>query len=178
MAVENLKSLSITNLDAQPVVANTAGEGGPGYLWNTNDFVIPSAASTAASTYRMCRVPSNAIIKAVWFESQAQGAGTFDISVYYTDSPYEGQAPGGSGVVVPTTGSQFFANAIAVTAAVASTNEINQSGNNPPNLRNTELWSALGLTTDPGGFFDIVVVTNVALTTGTGQVGVRVEYVW
>jgi hypothetical protein len=40
------------------------------------------------------------------------------------------------------------------------------------------LWDALGLTSDPGGFFDIVaVVHTTAITTGTGKIYLACEYV-
>ena len=80
-------------------------------------------------------------------------------------------------VVVPATGSQFFASAIAVASAVPITNVTNESGNYTLAKRNQSLWQALGLASDPGGFFDIVAVVQTAVTTGLGRIGVRVQYV-
>ena len=176
MAVENLKSPSITNLDASPPVANTAGEGAAAHQYSNFDFVTVDASASLTSTYRILRVPSTAKIKSLVIESEAMGAGAFDISVYYSDSPWEGSADVSTGVV-PTTGSQFFANSFNCAAAVAPTSIINNAGNNNMSNRNKPLWSALGLATDPGGSFDIVaVVDTTAVTTGAARLGLRVEF--
>lgn len=178
MTTEALKSTPITNLDTIPVVPNTTGEGAPGYLRSVSGSVVVSASMAAGSTYRLARIPTNAKVKHVWFESEAQGAGKFNLSVYYSDSTQDGTAPANQGVIVPTTGDQFFASDIDCASAVKSLDEINESGNNPPSLRNKQLWDALGLTSDPGGFFDIVAVVHTTdVTTGTGKLGVTVEFV-
>lgn len=178
MAVENLKSTPITNLDATPVVQNTAGDGAPASDQIESGFVTVSAAASIGSTYRLVRVPTKARMKHLFFESEAQGAGTVDLSLYYSDSTVDGTPPAVQGLIVPTTGAQFFASLIAVAAIVQSIDEINESGNNPLPNRNKQLWDAAGLASDPGGYFDIVmVVTGAAITTGTGRAGVQAEYV-
>lgn len=175
MAVENLKSPGITNLDASPPVANTAGEGAPAHQYSNFDYATVSALASVGSTYRILRLPTTAKIKSLVLESEAMGAGAFDISVYYSDSPYEGSNPATG--VVPTTGSQFFANSVNCAAAVSPTSVLNQAGNNPMANRNKPLWSALGLTVDPGGSFDIVaVVDTTAVTTGAAKLGLRVDF--
>ena len=41
-----------------------------------------------------------------------------------------------------------------------------------------ELWEALGLASDPGGWFDIVAtVVTTAVTTGTGIMTLEAEFV-
>lgn len=177
MAVETLKATSITALDTVPVSAQTAGMGGAGMLMECGDYVTVPASASAASTFRLARVPSNAKIKQVLFESEAQAAGTVDISVYYSSSTVDGTAPAVQGIVVPSTGSGFFATAIAITSAVAQSLQTNESTSYNLSKRNQPLWQALGLSSDPGGFFDIVAVLAVAVTTGTGKMGVRVQYV-
>ena len=177
MAVENLKSTSITALDTVPVVTPSAGSGAPGFLRTVGDFVTVSASASVGSTYKLARVPSNAKVKEILFESEAQGAGAMDISVYYSSSPVDGTSPSLQGVVVPTTGSQFFASAIGVTSAVVQSFNTNESTNYTLAKRNQPLWQALGLTADPGGFFDIVGVVQTAITTGTGRMGLSVNYV-
>ena len=177
MAVENLKATSITNLDTIPVSPNTAGMGGAGYLIECGDFVTVSASATNASTYKLARVPSNAKIKQVLFESEAQAAGATDISVYYSSSTVDGTSPSLQGTIVPTTGAGFFATAIALTSAVAQSLQTNESTSYTLAKRNQPLWQALGLTADPGGFFDIVAVLSTSVTTGTGRMGLRVQYV-
>lgn len=177
MAVENLKSAAITNLDATPAVLNTAGDGAPDDLASVSGFATASASASAGSTYKLVRVPTKARMKHLFFESEAQGAGAFNLSVYYSSSTIDGTAAANVGLIVPTTGDQFFASDINCASAVASIDEINESGNNPMANRNKQLWDALGLASDPGGFFDIVaVVHTTAVTTGTGKIGVNAEY--
>jgi len=178
MTTEALKSTSITNLDGSPVTANTAGKGGAGILRCVNDYVTVSSSMAAGSTYRLVRIPSNAKVKQVLFESEAQGAGAFNLSVYYSDSAVDGTQPANQGLIVPTTGDQFFASDIDCASAVVLGDKTNESGNYTLAKRNKALWDALGLTSDPGGFFDIVaVVHTTAVTTGTGKLGVCVTYV-
>lgn len=173
-----LKAPGITNLDATPPLANTTGEYGAGYLKTVDGFVIPLAADNAGSTYQLVRIPTNAKVKSISLESEAQGAGKVNISVYYSDGVNDGTSASNSGKIVPTTGDQFFASDVDLSSAYGPTNVTNESGNYPLNLRALPLWSALGLATDPGGFFDLVaVVHTTAITTGTGRLGLRCDYV-
>jgi hypothetical protein len=178
MTTEALKSTPITNLDATPVTPNTTGEGGPGHLRSVSGYVTVSASMAAGSTYRLVRVPSNAKIKQILFESEAQGAGKFNLSVYYSDSTVDGTQSANQGLIVPTTGDQFFASDIDCASLVVQTDKTNESANYTLAMRNKRLWDALGLTSDPGGFFDIVAVVHTTdVTTGTGKLGVCVNYV-
>lgn len=178
MTTEALKSTPITNLDSVPVVANTTGEGAPGNLRSVSGYVTVSASMAAGSTYRLVRLPSTAKVKQVLFESEAQGAGKFNLSVYYSDATLDGTQPVNQGLIVPTTGDQFFASDIDCASAVALGDKTNESGNYTLALRNKPLWSALGLTSDPGGFLDVVAVVHTTdVTTGTGKLGVTVNYV-
>ncbi len=183
MATSHLKSTAITNLDASPVVANTGGLGAPARDSIVSGYVTALASDAAGSTYQLVRVPSTAIIKHVFFASEAQGAGKVQLSVYYSDSTTDGTQVANQGLVVPTTGAGFFSDDIDLTSAVAAadytSNGTSGTGANGYTLdkRNKHLWDALGLTTDPGGYFDIVaVVHTTAITTGTGKLGVTVHY--
>lgn len=176
MAVETIKSAAITNMDAVPAVAVATGNGAAGYLREVDGYATVAASASTTSTYRLCRIPTNAKVKSVTFESEAQGAGKFNLSVYYSDGPEMPAAV--SGIIVPTTGDQFFASDIDATSAVTPTYVTNESGNYTLAKRGQPLWQALGLSTDPGGNFDIVaVVHTTAVTTGTGKIGVRCTYV-
>lgn len=182
MGTSTLKSAPITNLDATPVVPQSTGEGSSGYVRTVNGFVVAVAADAAGSTYRLVRLPSNAKVKNVVFTSEAQGAGAVQLGVYYSDSTVDGTAAANQGLVVPTTGVNFFANDINIAAAVNQVDEVFQNmataGAYNLSLANQPLWQALGLTADPGGFLDVVAtVHTTAITTGTGRVGVEVKYV-
>lgn len=178
MTTEALKSAAITNLDATPPVAIQAGNGASGYVRKGIGYVTVSTTMAAGSTYRLVRLPTNARNVSVKFESEAQGAGKFNLSAYYSDSTVDGTPVANQGVIVPTTGDQFWASDIDCASAVTPTDVTNESGNNTLDKRGKELWDALGLTSDPGGFIDVVaVVHTTAVTTGTGKLGVEASWV-
>lgn len=176
MAVDHVKSTPVTNLDATPIVPNTVGEGAQGFLRNIEGNAVAVASSSVDATYQLVRVPSNAKVKELRFESAAQGAGKFDIGVYYATDGQVGQP---TALLAAAAISQaLFASAIDCASAVAITNVTNESGTYTIEKRNQPLWQAAGLSSDPGGAFDIVAtVVTTAVTTGTGRFGVSVNFV-
>lgn len=173
MAVEHVKSTPVSNLDATPVVPNTSGEGGGDYVRSIEGFVTVPASSSIDSTFRFVRVPTNCVIKRVLQSSAAQTDGSWDVGVYY---PTTGRT-GLPDLAANAIDQDFFASAVASDAATAYTDITYEAG--AGNLRaeaNTPLWSALGLTSDPGGFFDIVATVTEAVTTGAGVLLLKVEY--
>lgn len=173
MALEHVKSTPVSNLDAIPVVPNTAGEGGPNYLREVSGYVTVPAAANVDSTLRCVRVPTTAIIKSLVIESEAQGAGKVDVGVYYPTTGKTGVADLAANAV----DQDFFASVVDLAAAVVPTDIVNESGTNTLDKRNQPLWQAVGLTSDPGGYFDIVAtVKTTAVTTGTGKLGLSARY--
>jgi hypothetical protein len=175
MAVDHVKSASITSLDASPVVQQTAGEGGPAPLKYVDGFTTAVASSSVGATYQLCRVPSNAKIKSIVFESEAQTAGKFDLGVFYaTDG--EGGKPT-SLLVANAISAAIFAAAIDCASAVTPVEKVGSTATYSLDKRTQPIWQAAGLTSDPGGYFDIVAsVITTAVTTGTGKFGIRVSY--
>lgn len=174
MAVDHVKSTPITNLDATPPVQNTAGEGAPQHLKQIDGFVTAVASSSVGATYQLVRVPTTVKVKSIFLESEAQGAGAFDIGVYYATDGRIGQPT--SLLVANAIAADLFASAVDCSSAVA-TDVTNESGNYTLNKRNMPLWQAAGLSVDPGGNFDIVAtVKTTAVTTGTGKLGIRLSY--
>lgn len=181
MGTSALKSTAITNFDAGTAV--TGGLGAPSRIHCVNAFVTAVASDAAGSTYRLVRLPSTACVKQVLFASEAQGAGKVQLSVYYSDSTTDGTGVAVQGIVVPTSGAGFFSDDIDCASAVAQADYTSSgtsgTGANGYTIdkRNKHLWDALGLTSDPGGFLDIVaVVHTTAMTTGTGRLGVCVYF--
>jgi hypothetical protein len=175
MAVDHVKSTFITNLDAMPSVQNTAGEGAPAPLKSVEGYATVIASGSVGATYQLLRVPSNCKLKTLSFESAAQGAGALSLGLYYaTDG--EGGKPA-SLLLAAAISSTLFASQINCAGAVAITEEINQAGNFTIDKRMQPLWQAAGLSSDPGGYFDIVAtVDTTAVTTGTGKIGARATY--
>jgi hypothetical protein len=174
MAVDHVKSTPITNSDATPVVANNTGGGAQGHLKEVTGSSVAVASSSADATYRFCRVPSNAKVKRVVITSEAQGAGKLDIGVYYPTTGPTGVADLAANAI----DQDFFATVVDCASAVQPTDITNESGTYTIDKWNKALWDAVGLTSDPGGYFDIVgTVKTTAVTTGTGIWGLSVAYV-
>lgn len=73
MAAEQIKSLSITNLDTTPIIPNTAGQGGHGRIIEIDDFCACAATplQSTKSFYRLVRIPTGAVIKSVVIATDA-----------------------------------------------------------------------------------------------------------
>jgi len=187
MAGHNLKSLAITNLDATPVVANTIGEGAPGYEKVLTDFTTPVSADDTTSTYRMCRFPSNAKVKDLKIYSAIATAGSADIDVAFSDSTTDGTQAALAGGIVQLTGpvdNKLFGAAKSLVATVAAGPIIANAfqGTFTPAMQNIPMWQnlvtlgATQFTSDPGGYFDILVKITTAVTTG-GTLSCELRYV-
>lgn len=97
MAAEQIKSLSITNLDTVPIIQNTAGQGATGRSALVDDWCSASATplQSTKSFYRLVRFPTGAIVKSLTIATdQALDTGTptlaFDLNVAWSDSIYDG----------------------------------------------------------------------------------------
>ena len=93
--MEQLKSTPITNLDAQPIVVATSGEGAPGRMHAATDALATTASAAANGTYRLCRFPTNAKVKKVQLytsgiEAITTQTPTLDINVAFSDSTTDG----------------------------------------------------------------------------------------
>lgn len=173
MPSEALKTTVITNLDASPPLRPTSGFGGSGRVEHVDGVITTTTGKTSGSTYRMARVPSNAIIKDIkaWLDAAATTL-TGDIGVYYS-SAGDGTSTGNTGLVIDA---DFFASAVALGAVVTKTEYSTESGTYTGAKRKQPLWQAVGLTADPGGFFDIVLTTT-ATNSDAATLNVEVLYV-
>lgn len=175
MTTEALKTTQITDLDAVPATKLTAGKGAKGNIAGITGFLTSTTGKTTGSTYRLARVPRNAVVKSILLDSAAQGSSTaLDFGVYYSDDTDDGTAVANQGLVV--SGAQaFFASAVDVSSAVRATDITNESGTYTIDKHNKELWDACGLSTDPGGFLDIVATSTATINTGA-LFGIDVRY--
>jgi hypothetical protein len=181
MSADTLKSASITNLDASTLTPNTSGEGGAGILREISDFVTPTTGGLGdtTSTYRILRLASNVVLKALRLEAGAvldsggaSAALKVDVGAYYSDSTNnDGTAPANSGVVI---NDNCFADARAfgttadnVVSGIAKQGDLNVDAMSSlnRNLINSQLWKQVGLSSDPGGYIDIVVTVETAANT-------------
>ncbi len=176
MGTETLKSTVITNLDATPPLTGTAGEGAPGALRTVSAAVTPTSGKTVGSIYKFVRLPSTAKIKHIQVQGAAQTQGPYDIGLYYSDSAVDGTAVANQGAVIDT---DFFAAAQSFASLVAMLDVtfLNPTSGYLVTDCNLPIWKAAnsGLTSDPGGFFDVVLTSTNTVTTGTA-IYLEVQY--
>lgn len=130
------------------------------------DQVTVTSGDSIGSSYRVVRIPSNAIVTSARLFTGAVTTGAADIGLYQT-------AANGGAVV----DADFFVAAQTIATASA---DINILGGNTatygPANRGKRIWEVLGLTADPIREYD-VVLTLTAAATGTAQTGVAIAYV-
>lgn len=187
MAGEQVKSASINALDSfdtagTPITAVSAGKGAPGKVVEQSDYCATTTAGLAstASTYKLVRLPWSAKVKELKLTADAAldtSTGlVLDVGAYYTDSKVEGLIdPSLAGTAV-NSGADFSSqNAGFKSSALGPVDCLNSF---IASKRNKELWDALGLSSNPGGFCDIVAAVHTAATSGgVSVIQARVEYV-
>lgn len=182
MSADALKSASITNLDTVPALANTAGIGAAGYTQEISDYVSATAGGLAdtGSKYKMVRVPTTVKLKEIWIESVADRDTdnsptlALDLGVYYSDSTLDGTKASLQGTAVDV--DILMAN--VAFADSAANRKINGLASLDVDKRNQPMWQAIGLSSDPGGMFDIVMAVHAAAATAAaGKIGISVRFV-
>lgn len=161
----DVDSTIISNRAATPRVKNDP--------WNDAKIKSTGIGSLEVSTsevandeLRFIRVRSNAVIREVLLSCDAIAtSGAMNIGVYRTDDD--------GGAVVDA---DFFASAQAVTTALTNSNVAHESGVYGIEDRNQPLWQALGLSSDPHVWYDIVgtITTNMG---GAGTLMLEATYV-
>ena len=176
-----LKSQSITNLDSTPVVQNTSGEGGAASLLQVSDTVSPLSGdeiTPSVSTYSFVRIPTNAHVKKVVLNSvSVASAGAADFNVRFSDSQVDGTSQSLQGTIpqISASNNKLFGAAQSILAGLNTDLTYANITNFPLGSINIPLWSVLGYTSDPGGWFDIVAYLTTAVTTG-GTLELKVDY--
>jgi hypothetical protein len=173
-----LKSASITNLDSTPIQPVDIGEGVGGFLRTVNDYVTALAADAISSTYRLVRFPTNAKVKHIVIFSAAGTNGAADCDVAYSDSTTDGTSIANQGSIVQVSSADNQLFGAAQTLVTTATAGVDQTfaGTYTQAYSNQPMWEVLGLTSDPGGRFDIVLKVTTALTSG-GIIGCKLDYV-
>ena len=162
MALEYLKSAPITSLDATPPVRTTSGRGANGLLHHIDGTITGTTLADIGSTYRMVRVPSEAIIKELWaMLDTAVTSCVVDIGVYYSSAT--GDAPPGT-VVATAIDADLFGSAVALTNVVVPTQYTHEAAASAFAVADMfmPLWQAAGLSADPKCGLDIVFTATTA----------------
>lgn len=172
MTTEALKSTVITGYDASPPTKPAGGAGGANGLQEISGSVTTTTGVTTGSTYQLVRLRSDAYVKRVILESAAMStSASMNIGLYYSDAN-DGTAKANQGTALSAA---LFASAVSVASAVVASDVTNQSGSYTIDKRVQPLWQAAGLSSDPGGFFDVTAVAASTVTAG-GLMGVSVEF--
>lgn len=146
MTTEILSSVAITNLDAQPVVVSTSGEGAAGDLVAQQDQVTHTSAfgSAAGNASRQCRFPVQAKVKHVYvygtgLDSNATATLEVDVNVAFSDSTVDG-TPVGAQAQIPQSA---LTGAVTTLASYTSPNKMFGAGylivNNSGAVKYTEV---------------------------------------
>lgn len=181
MAVEGLTATAVNNLNAVPPVRATAGVGGAGRFVRQFATLKPTTAEVSTSTYDFIRVPSSAILSSIrmWLDT-AMTTFTGNLGLYYSSNWADGTDANAGVAGTSTTAmtgsisTSCFQAALAL-AAVTSPTEYLMGGAITSGLLGTPAWKMAGLTSDPGGFFDIVFGTTTT-NSGSQPVNMVVEY--
>jgi len=159
MAVEARKSSLITNADTVPAVLNNPRIDG-GFERTKIATAAVTNSDSIASTYRLFRVPSNAVMTDLRVYCPAITTAATDIGLYRTEKD--------GGAVVDA---DLFTSAQVLTSALVGTDVLHESGIFSLANSGKELWDALGLTSDPSVFYDVTMtLTAAAGATGTVKV--------
>ncbi len=111
------KSTQVTNLDASPIVRDTAGQGAPGRLVTvTGNFSIPAALATTAGI-RMVRIPSNAVVKSVKFGFELAGSLTATTLIGCVGLVFSDTTNDGTSLVNTLNAKQFSCGCFAATTS-------------------------------------------------------------
>lgn len=161
MAIVNTKTASISAADlAGDRLANA---GRP--LQVAVGTVEVAAGDDNASTFRILRLPSNAVLVSLALAADALGtSATYDLGVY------EVEAFGGAAV-----DADEFASDLNLSSATAWTERLEEADATDIAKIGQPLWQRLGLTADPARAYDIVATGDTA-GDAAGTISARVLY--
>lgn len=166
MPIVNRKSAQITNNDSVPPIMNNPAVEHQ-FLRAQHGAITAVAADSIGSVYQLLRVPSNARVESLRAFNTADATAAADIGLY----------PAGSTLVAQAIDADFFASAVAFSAAsTVGVDVTHESGVWTALNGGQMLWQALGLTKDPNVMYDICA-TLTGATTGALQLALKGDYV-
>ena len=167
MAVVNTKSTAVTNADATPQV-HTGAYIIAGKIREMVGTLEAVNGDSIGSTYRFFRVHSSWRPSEIKLYCDAITTCAGDVGLYDTSE--------NGGAVVDA---DFFASAQSLASAILTGTDITYEANTgPADVSKIEqrLWQLLGLTADPGKFYD-VVVTLTAAAGSAGTISLKGRFV-
>jgi hypothetical protein len=174
MAVVNVSSTTVTNLNASPSVLGDI-RNSHGRLHVKTETVDMAAADDNGSTYRLFRVKSSDSIKSIMiFTPGIAGTTDIDVGLYTINGGAVVDADLYCDDVDLTTAAP---PAPSPTAAAPDGIEcrFGDEVTSLPSFINNKVWQDLGLTADPNLSYDVVLTANAAAS-AAGTVAVRMIY--
>jgi hypothetical protein len=190
MAAYTLGALSdvLTDQDAVISIRRSPGKGGSYTPQRVEANIVPGATTASPVAYPMVRVPSDCIVKKVTVVCDALPTTfTADITLGFPsaiNAQSAGQDANANSVVNSLSGAAAFfqaAHAFAsdtagVPVEVTFKNVGNAAGYKPSKAFQP-LWQAAGLASNPGGFFDVVLLTTITNAGANVNVQLSVDYI-
>jgi hypothetical protein len=188
LTAETLSSPQITTLNSlyggtgAGTARPTAGDQGAGQLQSLYQNIQPTSGSTSGSLYRMLRLQTNCIVRHLIIDYDGLIT-TFmtDCTLYYANAVLDSANQQNVGQLVnglSGPASVFAYNLdLSMQTAGAQIEISGQSQNYNASLRSQPLWVAAGLSSDPGGFFDICLVESATQSTLNLIIGLEVQYI-
>lgn len=166
MAVVTTKSGAITNRDTTPQVQNSAYLSG-GMVRESVGTVEAANGDSIGSKYILASIPSNARVSQILLYCDDVGTTTAaDFGLYQTTL-------NGSAVV----DADLFGSAISLSGGPLNGTDItHESAVFDPDDVEKQLWSALGLSSDPCLMYD-VVATLTGAADAAGTISLKIRYV-
>lgn len=163
---DNRNSDVIANFVAVPSVMNDPTANGR--VCQAIGIVTPAADDDDDSIHRFVRIPSCARISDVQIAAaDATTGGKYDFGVYYPEGVQSGAVIDRNVIAeaFDLTGGPFYWSSVLVVGVVT----IAESA--------LPLWQLAGLSSDPGGYLDIVGTIETVFNGGPTTVGLKVTYV-
>lgn len=170
MAVVNKNAAAVTNADAAPTQALNSTRLSGGRVKESVGQIAVTNGDSIASILRLARVHSSWRVSQLLLFCTAITTGAADFGLY------EIAKAGGAVVDV-----DFFATAASIATVqngVDITHEAGGTGSHAGDISKIELplWQVLGLTADPGKYYDIAA-TLTGAATADGVLAVLVRYI-
>jgi hypothetical protein len=167
MAINAYKTLSVTNLDATPILrANPWVHGG--HAKQFAGTVEAVNGDSAASTYRFFRIGSWMRPVSLTLFCDALTGGAADLGLYRTASD--------GGAVVSGPGQTLFASAQSIATANAAGINVRFEQDDIANVEK-RIWELLALTADPNLEYD-VALTLTAPISASGTLALQGVFSW
>ena len=166
MAVVNLLSNTITDRDATPKVL-ASGNVDNGRMRASGQTIEIATGNSSDSVYRFFSIPSNARVSELLAYSDDMGTATAaNVGLYDTTE-------NGSAVV----DADFFASALSLNGgALVGSNITHESAVFGVEDRESMLWEALGLSSDPNKHYDVCATLTADSDVG-GTLTLEAKYI-